>query len=445
MSSALGALVGGEGGGAGGGRASSGSDVVRDLQAYLARVKQDMDEEELELQRAAAMLAASSKKEARPEKRGVSTDKATDGQTARMFSPSEWTEGGGAEGVRLPAFSLSPIPPDPNRTFEGRENMAQMLRSSQLPSPASHLASQGKNMGQGRRPMHESQDSIEVDRMKTDFEQLCADLNLKQKQLDTLGEHSKEQQATLSSAKSDLLSIFQDLSIQGFLEGDDDVTTPDAWLLQCQSLLVPYAAKDGGVVEILSGIAAISEQLLKDPRVPEAAEEVTAQLTLEDEILRLKQEAKSAKRERLFRNSGKLVGRLLHRACKEYVNLLDYASSAAKQVLETKEQQIEHQRVKYEQLLAKQEEELADVHAQLNELKLASSQRQQDLEQELATKNKQLSEYHSAHSALQEALEKVYSTAFVDTMFASVCAKVATIIQTYSCVLAGACEQGRAA
>jgi multidrug resistance efflux pump len=40
-------------------------------------------------------------------------------------------------------------------------------------------------------------------------QQLCADLNLKQKQLDTLGEHSKEQQATLSSAKSDLLSIFQ--------------------------------------------------------------------------------------------------------------------------------------------------------------------------------------------------------------------------------------------
>jgi hypothetical protein len=41
--------------------------------------------------------------------------------------------------------------------------------------------------------------------------------------------------------------------------------------------------------------------------VPEAAEEVTAQLTLEDEILRLKQEAKSAKRERLFRNSGTSV------------------------------------------------------------------------------------------------------------------------------------------
>ena len=41
--------------------------------------------------------------------------------------------------------------------------------------------------------------------------------------------------------------------------------------------------------------------------MPEAAEEVTAQLTLEDEILRLKQEAKSAKRERLFRNSGTSV------------------------------------------------------------------------------------------------------------------------------------------
>jgi hypothetical protein len=68
-----------------------------------------------------ALPLPSSKKEARPEKRGVSTDKATDGQTARMFSPSEWTEGGGAEGVRLPAFSLSPIPPDPNRTFEGEE------------------------------------------------------------------------------------------------------------------------------------------------------------------------------------------------------------------------------------------------------------------------------------------------------------------------------------
>ena len=36
MSSALGALVGGEGGGAGGGRASSGSDVVRDLQVLGA-------------------------------------------------------------------------------------------------------------------------------------------------------------------------------------------------------------------------------------------------------------------------------------------------------------------------------------------------------------------------------------------------------------------------
>ena len=67
------------------------------------------------------------------------------------------------------------------RALAGRENMAQMLRSSQLPSPASHLASQGKNMGQGRRPMHESQDSIEVDRMKTDFEVLissCLDISL---------------------------------------------------------------------------------------------------------------------------------------------------------------------------------------------------------------------------------------------------------------------------
>ena len=66
-----------------------------------------------------------------------------------------------------------------------------------------------------------------------------------------------------------------------------------------------------------------------------------------------------------YDTSGKLVGRLLHRACKEYVNLLDYASSAAKQVLETKEQQIEHQRVKYEQLLAKQEEVRLDTSSLL--------------------------------------------------------------------------------
>jgi hypothetical protein len=45
-----------------------------------------------------------------------------------------------------------------------------------------------------------------------------------------------------------MFALFQDLSIQGFLEGDDDVTTPDAWLLQCQSLLVPYAAKDGSAI-----------------------------------------------------------------------------------------------------------------------------------------------------------------------------------------------------
>jgi hypothetical protein len=45
--------------------------------------------------------------------------------------------------------------------------------------------------------------------------------------------------------------------------------------------------------------------------------------------------------------------------------LLDYASSAAKQVLETKEQQIEHQRVKYEQLLAKQEEVRLDTSSLL--------------------------------------------------------------------------------
>jgi hypothetical protein len=324
----------------------SGSIVVRDMQAFFARLKQDMDTDDLELEQAAAMLDSSAAK------RDVPAD--------RM-----WEDG---EDVGFPSAPVLSISSDPHQSFvEGRENM---LRSPQLPATA-HLL-----------------DSIDEDRIKTDFEQMGADLKLRQMQLDALETYFKDQQAAMCGAKSDLCSIFQDLSVQGFLEGDDDPTTPGAWLLECQSLLVPHATRDGGVVEILGGIAAVSEQLMQDPH-GEAAE-VAAHLTLEDEILRLKQEAKCIKRERLSRNFGKLVGRLLHKACKEYVNLLDYASFAAKLVLEKKEQQLEDQRVKYEKLLSSLQEEPRKLQQRAEAREAALIEERDQMQIELLRVNQEL-------------------------------------------------------
>ena len=351
----------------------SGNIVVRDMQAYFARLKQEMDKDDLEFQRAAAMLGSSAAK------RDVEED--------RM-----WEDGEVVGGLSAPVLLLSPIPPDPYQSFEGRENMKQMLPSSQLPAPASHCELDWKD----------------EDRMKTDFVQMGADLKLRQMQLDALETCFKDQQAAMCGAKSDLRSIFQDLSVQGFLEGDDDPTTPGAWLLECQSLLVSHAARDGGVVEILGGIAAVSEQLMQEPH-GEAAE-VAEHLTLEDEILRLKQEAKSIKRERLSRNFGKLVGRLLHRACKEYVNLLDYASFAAQQVLEKKEQQLEYQRVKYEQLLADQQEEFRKLQRRAEEREAALIEARDQMQIELQQVKQELKRVQEPRQqALQEAQDALDS------------------------------------
>jgi hypothetical protein len=351
----------------------SGSIVVRDMQAYFARLKQEMDKDDLELQRAAAMLGSSAAKHDIPAER-------------------MWEDGEVLGFLSAPLLSLSSIPPDPYQSFEDRENMKQMLPSSQLPAPASHCELDWKD----------------EDRMRTDFAQMGADLKLRQMQLDALETYFKDQQAAMCGAKSDLRSIFQDLSVQGFLEGDDDPTTPGAWLLECQSLLVSHAARDGGVVEILGGIAAVSEQLMQEPH-GEAAE-VAAHLTLEDEILRLKQEAKSIKRERLSRNFGKLVGRLLHRACKEYVNLLDYASFATQQVLEKKEQQLEYQRVKYEQLLADQQEEFQKLQQRAEEREAALIEARDRMQIELLQVNQELKRVQEPRQqVLQEAQDALES------------------------------------
>lgn len=86
--------------------------------------------------------------------------------------------------------------------------------------------------------------------------------------------------------------------------------------------MAAQASKDRGAAEITSEIAALTAQLAKPPLVEEDALKAPKALTLEEELVRLTKEVACTKHERLTRNHGKLLGRLLHTVCKQYVDLI---------------------------------------------------------------------------------------------------------------------------
>jgi hypothetical protein len=86
--------------------------------------------------------------------------------------------------------------------------------------------------------------------------------------------------------------------------------------------MTEQASNDRGAANIASVIATLTAQLAKPPLVEEDALKPPKALTLEQEVARLKKEVARTKHERLARNHGKLLGRLLHAVCKQYVDLI---------------------------------------------------------------------------------------------------------------------------